>query len=303
MRRAVTMLSTVLLLLPVVAAAQSKLPLGLGAGTFTPAAGAADVESWTFEHAIAYRAFENDDRSKRITVVLLSTVPIDEARAQDEAHLVAEAKAGRLRALQIRLRNADGAVLQHAVFDGRGRTAVDAPDKAKFTKTSFFTTRVEGQVYHYPSIDTSATVQRGYLVMFNARVRQGPWRQPGEATGTLTIGTRAFTVTHAAMVEEEKQTTVVLSGQAIDDVSDREAVAARAAAQGFAVLWATVANDGKVTASRCAGPGAAAGGVEAAGLDWDREDWRNGLMRGTLRSEDAPSGSACVADVYFAAGR
>lgn len=284
--------------------AQGKIPLGMGTGSYAGTAGPADVgDRIDFQHAVAYRVFEGEDRTKRFTAVLISDAPIPDAKAQDEAYLASEAKAGRLKALQIRLRNADGAVVQHAVFDARGRTPLDAPEKAKFTKTAFFFTRVEGQVHFYPQPENAVVVQRGYLVIFNARVRQGPWREPGEAIGTVRLGPRTFDLRHAAMVEEDKQTTVVLSGEPLDALDDRAAVAALAAEKGFAVLWTVVADDGKVVLSKCLGPGATEGEADAAAVDWQREDWRNGLMRGRLASEDAPAGAACVADVYFAAGR
>lgn len=303
MRRTAALLSLACLV-PATALAQGKIPLGMGTGTYAGTAGPADVgDRIEFKHAIAYRAFENEDRDKRFTVLLISDTPIDEARAQDDQWLGEEARAGRLKALQIRVANADGRVTQHAVFDARGRTALEAPEKATFTKTSFFLTRIEGQVYFYPSANASAVIQRGYLVIFNARVRQGPWRQPGEADGYLRLGGRRFDLRHAAIIEEASQTTAVISGEPLPDLADRSAVAALAAGKGFAVLWATVADDGKVLAAKCLGPGAAGGEAEGAKVDWQREDWRTGLMRGRLASEDPPAGAACVADVYFAAGR
>jgi hypothetical protein len=302
MRRAT--LALLALLVSTAAAAQGKFPLGFGGGTFNPSAGTEDtVKPVAFAHAIAYAAFDGGDRSKPVTVVLVSTAPIDESRARDDDHLAAEAKAGKLVALQIRLNDADGRVLQHAAFDARGRTAFEAPEKATFTKYAFFFTRVEGQVHFFPQPDMSVPIQRGYMAIFNARVRQGPWREPGEATGTVRLGARTFEVRHASMIEEETQTTVVLSGEQVWDLHDREEVARLADVGGYAVLWATVNNDGKVVESRCLGPGAAAAGVEAAGLDWRREDWSTGLMRGALVSAKPSPDAACVADAYFAAAR
>lgn len=110
-------------------AAQGKLPLGFGGGSFAGTAGPADVEGQiTFAHAIAYRAFEDDDRTRHFTMVLLSDTSIDERQAQDDAYLAAEAKAGRLHALQMRIANADGTVTQHADIDARGRTSLEAPE-------------------------------------------------------------------------------------------------------------------------------------------------------------------------------
>ena len=306
MRRALCALCATCLfaVVPVPAFAQGKFPLGFGSGTFAPVAGTEDtVTPWSFEHAIAYAAFEGEGRAQPVTVVLVSNAKIDEARARDDAYLADEARAGRLKAVQVRLNDADGRVLQHAAFDERGRTALEAPEKATFTKYAFFFTRVEGQVHFFPKPDSATPIQRGYMLIFNARVRQGAWREPGEASGTVRLGARSFDVRHAAMIEEKAQTTVVLSGEPLDDVGDRAAVAAAAAGKGFAVLWATVANDGKVVESMCAGPGVPAAGVEAAGLDWRREDWRTGLMRGALVSAKPAADAPCVADTYFAAGR
>jgi hypothetical protein len=295
---------TLALALPTTLDAQGKLPLGFGGGSFAGTAGPADVAGqFTFAHAIGYRAYENDDRSRRFTVVLLSDSPIDEARAQDEHHLAAEAKAGRLKVLQLRIANADGAVTQHAVFDERGRTLLEAPGKANYTKTTFITTRIEGQVFFYPAPDTAATVQRGYTAFFNARVRQGPWVEPGEANGRVTIGARQFEMRHASRFETDDTTTVVVSSLPLPDFDGREALAEIAVAQNFAVLWTTVERKtGKVQLSRCLGPGLPGGEAEAPGIDWHREDWARGLMRGRLASPDAaPPGAACLADVYFAA--
>lgn len=153
------------LLLPAPLAAQGKLPLGFGGGSFAGTAGPADVEGQlTFAHSIAYRAFEDDDRTRRFTVVLLSDTPLPD-------------------------------------FDGR------------------------------------------------------------------------------------------------------EALAEIAVAQKLAVLWTTVErNSGKVVLSRCLGPGLPGGDAEATGVDWHREDWAKGLMRGRLASPDTPPADApCLADVYFAA--
>jgi hypothetical protein len=286
------------------ALAQGKFPLGIGSGSFAPTAGTEDtVQPWSFEHSIAYAAFEGDDRSKPVTVVLVSDAAIDEAKARDDDYLAAEAKAGRLKAVQVRLSDANGRVLQHAAFDARGRTVLEAPEKATFTKYAFFFTRIEGQVHFFPAPDMSVPIQRGYMLIFNARVRQGAWRDPGEAIGTVRLGARSFDLRHATMIEEKTQTTVVLSGEPLWDVSDREEVAKLAADGGFAVLWATVNNDGKVTESACLGPGVPGAGVEAAGLDWRREDWRTGLMRGALVSAKPAADAPCVADTYFAAGR
>lgn len=92
-------------------AGQGKLPLGFGGGSFAGTAGPADVEGQiTFAHAIGYRAFEDDDRTRRFTMVLLSDTSIDERQAQDDAY--------------------------HAVFDARGRTSLEAPEKANYTRTS-----------------------------------------------------------------------------------------------------------------------------------------------------------------------
>ena len=306
MRRALCALCALCLfaMFPVPALAQGKFPLGFGSGSFAPTAGTEDtVKPWSFEHAIAYAAFEGDDRSTPVTVVLVSNAAIDEAKARDDEYLAAEAKAGRLKAVQVRLSDANGRVLRHASFDERGRTVLEAPEKATFTKYAFFFTRIEGQVHFFPKPDSATPIQRGYMLIFNARVRQGPWREPGEASGTVRLGARSFEVRHAAMIEEKAQTTVVLSGEPLEEIGDRAAVAAAAAGKGFAVLWATVANDGKVVESMCAGPGVPAAGVEAAGLDWRREDWRTGLMRGALVSAKPAADAPCVADTYFAAGR
>lgn len=295
---------TLALLAPASLAAQGKLPLGFGGGSFAATAGAADVEGqFNFAHAIAYRAFEHDDRARRFTVVLLSDSPIDETEAQDDAYLAAEASAGRLKALQMRIANADGAVTQHAVFDERGRTPLEAPEKATYTKAAFITTRIEGQVFFYPTPDTAATVQRGYTAFFNARVRQGPWVEPGEATGRVSIGPRHFEMRHASRVETDEATTVVVSSAQLPDYDGREALAEIAVAQNVAILWTTVERKtGKVLLSRCIGPGLPGGEAEAPGIDWHREDWAQGLMRGRLASPDAPAaGAPCLADVYFAA--
>ncbi len=228
MRRALCALCALCLfaMFPVPALAQGKFPLGFGSGSFAPTAGTEDtVKPWSFEHAIAYAAFDGDDRSTPVTVVLVSSAAIDEAKARDDEYLAAEAKAGRLKAVQVRLSDANGRVLQHAAFDERGRTALEAPEKATFTKYAFFFTRVEGQVHFFPKPDSATPIQRGYMLIFNARVRQGAWREPGEASGTVRLGARSFDVRHAAMIEEKAAAT-----------------AAAAAGKGFAVLWATVAN-------------------------------------------------------------
>lgn len=203
----------------------------------------------------------------------------------------------------MRIANADGAVTQHAVFDARGRTPLEAPEKANYTKATFITTRIEGQVFFYPAPDAKATVQRGYTAFFNARVRQGPWVEPGEATGRVTIGPRRFEMRHAARFETEDATTVVLSSAPLPDFDGREALAEIAVAQNFAVLWTTVERkSGKVALSRCIGPGLPGSDAEATGVDWHREDWAKGLMRGRLASPDTPPADApCLADVYFAA--
>jgi hypothetical protein len=301
--RATVVFVSVACCLPAMAAAQSKLPLGVGAGSYAGAGGPADVAGQvTFKHAIAYRVFEGDDRTKRSTVVLVSDVPVAEPRARDEEHLSAQAKAGRLKALQIRLANADGRVTRHAVFDERGRTELETPEKAAFAKTYFSPTRIEGQVMFYPKAE-AVVVQRGYLTIFNALVRQGPWVEPGQANGTIRLGTRSFDARHALVRQEGDAVTVVVSSAPLEGVGERAGLAAKAGAGDVAVVWATLASkDGAVRVARCLGPGVPASDVEATGLDWQKEEWKDGLMRGRLVTESA-AGSACAADVYFAAKR
>lgn len=286
--------------------AQGTIPLGVGAGTYTSAAGARDsVASFDFAHAIAYLDREATGDKREFTVVLLSDVRIDEARARDEGYLAEEAKAGRLQLLQVRIADADGRVTAHAAFDRRGRTTLESPDKARFVRTTFNPTRIEGGLLFYPSPDPSAEMQRGYTASFNARIRQGPWRNLGEAAGTIRIGTRTFNATHAVMIEESDQTTAVIGsgplGESVDP-ADRGEFAARVAAGGMAVLWVTVANDGKVQLARCLGPGLPEGDAEAPTVSWHREDWTSKVMRGRLVTRTAPPNSPCSADVYFAAG-
>ncbi len=294
-----------LMLAPVLALAQGKLPLGFGGGGYMGTAGGDDVgDRIDFAHAIAYRAYEGDDRSRRFTVVLLSDTPIPEPKAQDEDYVATEARAGRLKALQVRLANADGRITTHAVFDTRGRTPLEAPEHARFTRTTFTTTRVEGQIVFSPAADASVVAPRGYTAFFNARVRQGPWVEPGEARGTLTTSARAAGLHYAALFEDPDTTTVVVSNVPLPVTTDRDTIAALARQQGVVALWTTVERKtGTVVLARCLAAGLPGGDAEAAAIEWHREDWGGGLMRGRLATRPDAGEATCVADVYFAARR
>lgn len=280
-----------------IASAQGSMPLGFGGGTFAPKAGAADVPVVQFAHAIAYRT---TDQAEGQTVVLLSTQPLEERRARDDAYLTEVASAPGAFVLQVRIAHANGAVLEHATYDARGRVVLAEPHRADWTRTTFNSTRIEGRVSYYPEIVSTAVVQPGYLVLFNARVRAGQWVEPGEVRGTLRLASRHFDLQHVAIDVNSVTATVVLSSKPVDEAFDREALAAAARTQDFGALWTTIERKtGKVVASRCLGPGVPGADVEAPGGDWHREDWNARVMRGSITT-DVSADAVCLAEAYFA---
>ena len=277
------------------AGTSAQIQLGRGAGAYMGPSGPLPE----FQHAISYRVSET---SKDATVVLLSVEEVPEPKARDAGYLTAEAKGGRLFALEIAVSDENGKVIRHALYDSRGRTVLPSPEKASFTKKHFSNSRIEGQTQYFP--EPMKMPPPGYVAFFNARTRQGPWLDPDAVSGRIDIGKKRYPLTSVRLVDEADAAIIVASSRPLEQLADVDALAAEAAREQFAVAWIVIEREkGNVTEASCFGAGLPGNQVGASAVDWSKEDWSKGLMRGRIASIGAPATAPCTIDLYFAVAR
>jgi hypothetical protein len=263
------------------------------------------------EHAYAYLEPRGDgDEAKSVTVAVLSDRALDEGTVRSTGGLLAKAKAGGLRGVQLTIDDATGEVEYLRVFSAPPSANREQSGREVHWLAEQFDQNTARGGTSYRSGDGSW----GFSAQFNALIRRAPrYLAEGEAMGTLTIAGQEVTLRHALSWFEDRDGTslthIVLSDREISlaEAQDDGRLAKLGSSGRASGMRVTLRDeDGTIESQTWFAPELGdrrAQVATAVGADWEAEEFTDTVVRGRLLSGGPQEalGLTWEYDAYFAA--